>query len=88
MTSNMGPRWAVAGIFKSCHAGGGAGGLEGFFENIGGTVQACWDDIGAVNVGEGCEDEIFKQTREAYGNFDTRERDKNTRVLDAVKTKE
>ncbi|KAK4693926.1 hypothetical protein P7C71_g3561, partial [Lecanoromycetidae sp. Uapishka_2] len=86
MTSSMGPRWAVAGIFKSYHAGGGAGGLEGFFQNIGGTVQACWDDIGIVNVGEGWEADIFRQTKEAYGVVDTRERDNKTRrVLDAVK---
>ena len=38
VTSSMGPRWAVAGPFKSYHAGGGAGGLEAFFKNIGGTV--------------------------------------------------
>ena len=89
MTSSMGPRWAVAGIFKSYHAGGGVGGLEGFFKNIGGTVQACWDDIGAVNVGEGWEKDIFRQTREAYGLVDTTERDEKTRrVLDAVKSKE
>ena len=86
MTGSMGPRWAVAGIFKSYHAGGGAGGLEGFFKNIGGTVQACWDDIGNVNVGEGWEEGIFRQTKEAYGVVDTKERDRKTRaVLDAVK---
>ncbi|KAL2042308.1 hypothetical protein N7G274_004797 [Stereocaulon virgatum] len=86
MTSSMGPRWAVAGIFKSYHAGGGAGGLEGFFKNIGGTVQACWDDIGTVNVGQGWEEDIFRQTKEAYGVVDTKERDRKTRaVLDAVK---
>jgi 3-hydroxyacyl-CoA dehydrogenase len=39
--SSMGPRWAVAGPFKSYHIGGGAGGIEGFMKNIGGTIQAC-----------------------------------------------
>lgn len=87
ISSSMGPRWAVAGIFKSYHAGGGAGGLEGFFKNLGGTVQACWDDIGTVNVGDGWEDDIFKQTDEAYGVVDTKERDDKTRrVLEALKT--
>ena len=86
MTSSMGPRWAVAGIFKSYHAGGGAGGLEGFFKNIGGTVQACWDDGGRVNVGEGWEDDVFRQTRQAYGEVDLTERDTLTRrVLEAVR---
>lgn len=86
MTSSMGPRWAVAGIFKSYHAGGGVGGLEGFFKNIGGTVQACWDDGGRVNVGEGWEDDVFRQTRQAYGEVDLTERDVLTRrVLEAVR---
>lgn len=79
MTSSMGPRWAVAGIFKSYHAGGGAGGLEGFFKNIGGTVQACWDDIGHVDVGDGWEEDVFKQTKDAYGVVDPKERDEKTR---------
>lgn len=84
--TSMGPRWAVAGPFKSYHAGGGKDGLEGFFKNIGQTVQACWDDGGTVNVGEGWEEEVFMQTEKAYGIVDTGDRDFRTqRVLDAVK---
>ena len=84
--TSMGPRWAVAGPFKSYTAGGGVAGLEGFFKNIGGTVQGCWDDAGTPNVGDGWEDEIFRQTREAYGVVDTGVRDRITmRVLDVVK---
>jgi len=87
MTSSMGPRWAVAGIFKSYHAGGGPSGLEGFFQNIGGTVQACWDDLGQVNVGEGWEGDIFRQTKEAYGIVDIKARDEKTRkVLAAARS--
>ena len=83
--ASMGPRWAVAGPFKSYHAGGGEGGLKAFFQNIGGTVQSCWDDAGKVNVGEGWEEEVFKQTQEAYGVIDVGERDRVTkRVLEAV----
>lgn len=83
--ASMGPRWAVAGPFKSYHAGGGEGGLKAFFQNIGGTVQSCWDDAGKVNVGEGWEDEVFRQTQEAYGVVDVGERDRITkRVLEAV----
>jgi 3-hydroxyacyl-CoA dehydrogenase len=87
VTSSMGPRWAVAGPFKSYHAGGGAGGLEAFFQNIGGTVQGCWDasDANRTNVGDGWEEKIFKQTQEAYGIIDTAERDRKTKaVLEAV----
>jgi 3-hydroxyacyl-CoA dehydrogenase len=85
--TSMGPRWAVAGPFKSYHAGGGVGGLEGFFKNIGGTVQACWEDSGNVSVGDGSgwEERVFREAREAYGNVDTRERDEVTRrVLEVV----
>ncbi|KAH7091283.1 3-hydroxyacyl-CoA dehydrogenase [Paraphoma chrysanthemicola] len=79
--SSMGPRWAVAGPFKSYHAGGGPAGLEGFFKNIGGTVQACWDDAGKVNVGENWEGEVFRQAQEAYGVVDVEERDRITKRL-------
>lgn len=79
--SSMGPRWAVAGPFKSYHAGGGPAGLEGFFNNIGQTVQDCWDDAGNVNVGEGWEQKIFSEAREVYGAVDTGERDRITRRL-------
>ena len=85
--NSMGPRWAVAGPFKSYHAGGGEGGLEAFFRNIGGTVQSCWDAAGKVHVGEGWGKDVFKQTTEAYGVVDTKERDETTRrVLAAVGT--
>lgn len=84
--TSMGPRWAVAGPFKSYHAGGGKGGLEAFFANIGGTVQQCWDDSGKVNFGNGWEEDVFRQTKDAYGVVDTAERDRVTkRVLDVVR---
>ncbi|KAF2134628.1 hypothetical protein P153DRAFT_362378 [Dothidotthia symphoricarpi CBS 119687] len=84
--SSMGPRWAVAGPFKSYHAGGGPAGLEGFFKNIGGTVQECWSDAGSLNVGDGWEDKVFRQARETYGVVDVGERDRITRrVLEVLK---
>lgn len=79
--TSMGPRWAVAGPFKSYHAGGGPAGLEGFFQNIGGTVQDCWAELGTPNVGDGWEEKIFKEAREAYGDVDVGERDRITRRL-------
>lgn len=81
MTSSMGPRWAVVGIFKSYHAGGGAGGIEGFFQNIGETVQSCWDDAGRLNVGDGWEKGIFQRTKESYGIVNTEERDEKIRKI-------
>jgi 3-hydroxyacyl-CoA dehydrogenase len=90
--SSMGPRWAVAGPFKSYHAGGGPAGLEGFFKNIGGTVQDCWSDAGKLNVGDGWEEKIFRQAKETYGTVDVGERDRITRrvlsVLQEEKRKE
>lgn len=82
--SSMGPRWAVAGPFKSYHMGGGAGGLEAFIKNIGGTIQSCWDDAGKENFGEGWEENVIRQTKEAYGevkNSDFKKRDDATREV-------
>jgi 3-hydroxyacyl-CoA dehydrogenase len=67
--SSMGPRWAVAGPFKSYHAGGGLGGIKSFIKNIGGTIQACWEESKNINVGDGWEECIIRQTREAYGDI-------------------
>ncbi|KAE9972883.1 hypothetical protein BLS_003832 [Venturia inaequalis] len=86
--ASMGPRWAVAGPFKSYHAGGGVGGLEGFFGNIGGTVQGCWDESGSPRYGKGesWENKVFGQAKETYGVVDTEERDRVTeRVVEAVR---
>ena len=60
MTNSLGPRWAIAGPFKSYQAGGGEGGIEAFIKNIGGTIQACWDDSGKVNMGQGWEKDIYQ----------------------------
>ncbi|KAK2800537.1 hypothetical protein FQN50_008082 [Emmonsiellopsis sp. PD_5] len=85
METSMGPRWAYAGPFKSFHAGGGEGGFEGLMRNVGGTVQACWDDGGRVNMGGEWEGEVFRRVREVYGVPDLGERDRaNRRVLEVV----
>ncbi|OAX80553.1 hypothetical protein ACJ72_05116 [Emergomyces africanus] len=67
--NSMGPRWTIAGPFKSYHMGGGKGGLRAFFEKIGGTVQACWDDQGGIGFGRGedWEEAVFRETEEIYG---------------------
>jgi 3-hydroxyacyl-CoA dehydrogenase len=86
VTTSMGPRWSLAGPFRSYHAGGGAGGLRGFFKNIGGTVQECWDDAGKVSFGEGdWEERISDEAAQTYGTIDVEERNRITRaVLKAV----
>ncbi|KAH8812225.1 hypothetical protein F5884DRAFT_855524 [Xylogone sp. PMI_703] len=88
--NSMGPRWAIAGPFKSYHMGGGAGGLEGLMKNIGGTMQACWDDLGNVNTHTGWESAVFQQTKDAYGEVegtDLIQRDLLTKELLSVKKK-
>jgi 3-hydroxyacyl-CoA dehydrogenase len=89
--ASMGPRWTVAGPFKSYHAGGGEGGLASFMEKIGGTVQECWDasdeDVkaGHIVVGGKWQEDVCRQTDEAYGVVNTAERDLKTKaVLEAV----
>jgi len=89
--ASMGPRWTVAGPFKSYHAGGGEEGLAGFMDKIGGTVQGCWDasdeDVkkGDVRVGGPWQEGVCKAAEEAYGVIDTAERDRRTKaVLEAV----
>ncbi|KAF2173404.1 hypothetical protein M409DRAFT_48388 [Zasmidium cellare ATCC 36951] len=96
VTSSMGPRWSVAGPFKSYHAGGGEEGLRGFMEKIGGTVGMCWGESergyreNSIVVGEGTwQEEVCLQAEEAYGRVDTGERDRKTRrVLEVVGERE
>jgi len=94
VTASMGPRWSVAGPFKSYAAGGGDEGMGGFMGKIGGTVQNCWEaserDVEKHKInakkGEKWEDKMIKQCDEAYGHVDTAERDARTRlVLQAVR---
>jgi 3-hydroxyacyl-CoA dehydrogenase len=89
--ASMGPRWAVAGPFKSYHTGGGEGGLSSFMDKIGGTVQGCWSasdrdvEAGNIVVGKSWQEDVCRQTDEAYGVVDTAQRDTKTRaVLEAV----
>lgn len=92
--ASMGPRWAVAGVFKSYHAGGGEEGLAGFMRKIGGTVGECWqaseDDVkaqgivvGGAQTGplSGWQEVVWRQAEEAYGVVDTKERDAKTRKV-------
>lgn len=89
VTSSMGPRWSVAGPFKSYAAGGGERGLRGFFEKIGETVQGCWEasEESKFNLGKGesWEEVVCKQA-DGLTKMSAGERDAKTRrVLEAVK---
>ncbi|KAI9736696.1 MAG: hypothetical protein M1834_000900 [Cirrosporium novae-zelandiae] len=84
--NSIGPRWDIAGPFKSYHAGGGEGGLAAFMKNIGGTVQACWNDSGKPRATGRWVPKICEQTTKAYGVVDINERNTTTRkVLQAVR---
>lgn len=88
LQNSMGTRWAYAGPFKSFHAGGGEGGLRGLFENVGATIQGCWDDAGRPRFGDGSgwEDKICSEVAACYWGMDLKERDvANRAVLTAVK---
>jgi hypothetical protein len=58
------------------------------FENVGGTVKACWEDEAPreIRVGGSWMDVVCGQTRKAYeGKVDIRERDRaNRRILEVV----
>lgn len=87
LQNSMGPRWAYAGPFKSFHAGGGPGGLQALFDNVGGTIQSCWDDAGQIQFrdGSGWEQRICERVSKTYGKADLDERDAaNKAVLKAV----
>lgn len=85
LQNSMGPRWAYAGPFKSFHAGGGPGGLKALFQNVGGTIQACWDDAGRVKFGDDWEEGLYQRVSDVYGTADLKERDAaNVAVLKAI----
>ncbi len=58
MKASLGPRWAVMGPFETFHLGGGEGGLEHFFDHLGGAFEALWDDAKRPNVTEKLKQEI------------------------------
>lgn len=89
--TSMGPRWSIAGPFKSYHAGGGAGGLKSFLDKLGNTIQTTWDasaadiESGDIKIGSSWQELVCMQADSAYGEIDTAERDEKTRrVLAAV----
>jgi ketoreductase RED1 len=42
VTASIGPRWAVAGPFRSFHLGGGEGGLAHFMDHLGPGMESRW----------------------------------------------
>lgn len=48
--ASVGPRWAVTGPLKSYHYGGGVKGLGAFLDNLGGTIDDIWADLGQDSI--------------------------------------
>ncbi|KID81485.1 3-hydroxyacyl-CoA dehydrogenase [Metarhizium guizhouense ARSEF 977] len=80
--ASVGPRWAVQGLFNSYNMGGGAAGLQHFFNKLAGTIQDVWDSSAPVDFNmarstepatqkvdsnRGWESNVVRQTHEAYG---------------------
>ncbi len=70
---SLGPRWAVGGPFQMYNFGGGSKGMEGFLNNIGGSIGEVWRDseVGGVYMEDGQEEGwrevVIQQTEKAYG---------------------
>ncbi|KAJ9613162.1 hypothetical protein H2200_003103 [Cladophialophora chaetospira] len=91
--ASLGPRWAVGGPFKMYNFGGGDRGIEGFLENIGGSIGEVWADNDAQGGGFKFDEEgeggkwkgtVVEQVRQAYGvprSEDVRKRDRALREV-------
>jgi hypothetical protein len=64
--------------------GGGVGGIQSLMNNVGGTIQPCWEDLGVVNMGQGWEGSILEQTRDAYWDVKTRDLRERDQLLRGV----
>jgi hypothetical protein len=84
----IGLRWGIKGPFASYHDGGGIGGLEGFLEDIGRTVEQVWNE-GEGPLEDGWKDMVVKQTESKSGNATPQnfvEKDRITkRVLEVIR---
>lgn len=88
LQNSMAIRWAYAGPFKSFHAGGGPGGLAALFKNVGDTIQACWNDAGRVQFGDGSgwERKLCERVAAVNGETNIYERDNaNRSILEVVR---
>ncbi|KAF7587242.1 hypothetical protein BBP40_007529 [Aspergillus hancockii] len=91
LMASLGPRWAGNGVFESYQQGGGEGGIQTFFEKLGGTMQEVWDGLGRVNVlgneQTAWKEKVVSQVNESYGTLTPGQvREKEERLKDFVKT--
>lgn len=74
MKTSLGPRWSVMGPFETFHLGGGEGGLEHFFDHLGGAFEALWDDAKRPNMTEKLKQEICQELIDSSTNMNNSER--------------
>jgi ketoreductase RED1 len=67
VTSSIGLRWAVNGPFSSFHMGGGAKGLESFFEHLGKNMAASFKRISPVELDDKLKQRIIAQAAVSFG---------------------
>jgi ketoreductase RED1 len=67
VTASIGPRWAVAGPFRSFHLGGGAGGLAQFLTHLGPGMEAGWNRLGTPTLDEETVALLTRQAAESFG---------------------
>jgi ketoreductase RED1 len=67
VTGSIGPRWAVAGPFRSFHLGGGSGGLPHFLKHLGPGLEAGWGRLGDPRLDEPTVRLLTGQTAAGFG---------------------
>jgi ketoreductase RED1 len=67
VTSSLGPRWAVTGLFASFDLGGGPGGLAEFFDKFAVDLDRAWKAQPAVDLDTDAQRKIIRQVTESFG---------------------
>jgi ketoreductase RED1 len=67
VSDSIGLRWAVKGPFQTAHLGGGSGGLGGFLDHLGPTVQASWSALGAPVLDPPTVELLKRQAADSFG---------------------
>ena len=69
VTSSIGLRWAVNGLFSSFHMGGGPEGLKSFFQHLGKNMAASFKVIPPVELDDKLQHRIIDQAAASFGEI-------------------
>jgi len=69
VTSSIGLRWAVNGLFSSFHMGGGPEGLKSFFQHLGKNMAASFNVIPPVELDDKLQHRIIDQAAASFGKI-------------------